>query len=325
MEEVSVLLSRSGPGWPSMNRAVAHPSRPPISFWTCFPARLHHTLTEARDSARQPEFDTARRRCFNLRPVKIYSLMNPITKVVYELHESTLMTGRAFRRAGSKPYYLREIVIQMDTIGVGSLMIIVLTGLFTGGILALQTSKMLQTFGATGVTGMLVMTSLVREMGPVLASLMLAGRVGSSIAAELGSMVVSEQVDAMRALGTDPIKKLVWPRLFALMVMAPALTLVADMIGAFGGWVVSSTLMNVASSVYISSAKQALTYNDIIGGLLKPTVFGLIIAIVSCRTGLRTHGGTVGVGRSVTQCVVTSDILILVADFFLSKLILTFK
>src|SRR6185436_20376415 len=106
-----------------------------------------------------------------------------------------------------------------------------------------------------------------------------------------GSMVVSEQVDAMRALGTDPIKKLVWPRVFALMVMAPALTLVADMVGAFGGWMVASALMNVASSVYISSAKNALTYNDIIGGMMKPTVFGLIIAIVSCRAGLRTHGG----------------------------------
>jgi phospholipid/cholesterol/gamma-HCH transport system permease protein len=107
--------------------------------------------------------------------------------------------------------------------------------------------------------------------------------------------------------------------------MTPALTLVADMVGAFGGWIVSSTLMNVASSVYISSAKQALTYNDIAGGLLKPAVFGLIIAVVSCRAGLRTHGGTVGVGRSVTQCVVMSDILILVSDFFLSKLILAFK
>jgi phospholipid/cholesterol/gamma-HCH transport system permease protein len=251
--------------------------------------------------------------------------MNPLTNVVYEIQEATLMTARAFSRAASKPHYLREVVVQMDTIGVGSLMIIILTGAFTGGILALQTSKTLQTFGATGVTGMLVMTSLVREMGPVLASLMLAGRVGSAIAAELGSMVVSEQVDAMRALGTDPIKKLVWPRVFALLVMTPALTLVADMVGAFGGWIVSSTLMNVASSVYISSAKQALTYNDIAGGLLKPAVFGLIIAVVSCRAGLRTHGGTVGVGRSVTQCVVMSDILILVSDFFLSKLILAFK
>src|SRR5215510_6528611 len=182
--------------------------------------------------------------------------MNPIIEAVVEVQEATLMAGRAFRGAISKPAYVRETLIQMDLIGVGSLPIILLTGVFTGGILALQTSKTLQTFGATGVTGMLVMTSLVREMGPVLASLMLAGRVGSAIAAELGSMVVSEQVDAMRALGTDPVKKLVWPRVFALMVMAPALTLVADMVGAFGGWLVSSTLMNVASSVYISSAKQ---------------------------------------------------------------------
>lgn len=235
------------------------------------------------------------------------------------------MAGRAFRRALSKPYYVRETLIQMDSIGVGSLMIIVLTGGFTGGILALQTSDTLKTFGATGVTGTLVMTSLVREMGPVLASLMIAGRVGSAIAAELGSMVVSEQVDAMRALGTDPIKKLVWPRLFALMIMTPALTLVADIVGAIGGWIVASSLMNVASSVYISSAKDALTYNDIIGGLIKPLVFGFIIGIVSCRAGLRTSGGTVGVGRSTTQAVVLSDILILAADFFLGKIILAFS
>src|ERR1044071_1488179 len=251
--------------------------------------------------------------------------MNPFLQAVYELQEAALMSGRAFRRAVSKPYYFREIITQMDLIGVGSLTIILLTGLFTGGVLALQTSSTLKTFGATGVTGQLVMTSMVREMGPVLASLMLAGRVGSAIAAELGSMVVSEQVDAMRALGTDPIKKLVWPRIFALMVMTPALTLLADMVGAFGGWLVASALMNVASSVYISSAKDALTYNDIIGGLIKPTVFGLIIAIVSCRAGLRTYGGTVGVGRSTTQAVVLSDILILASDFFLARIILVFS
>ena len=251
--------------------------------------------------------------------------MNPFLQAVYELQEATLMSGRAFRRALSKPYYFREIITQMDLIGVGSLTIILLTGLFTGGVLALQTSSTLKTFGATGVTGQLVMTSMVREMGPVLASLMLAGRVGSAIAAELGSMVVSEQVDAMRALGTDPIKKLVWPRVFALMVMTPALTIAADMVGAVGGWLVASALMNVASSVYISSAKDALTYNDIIGGLIKPTVFGLIIAIVSCRSGLRTYGGTVGVGRSTTQAVVLSDILILASDFFLARIILVFS
>ena len=251
--------------------------------------------------------------------------MNPFLQAVYEIQEAALMSGRAFRRALSKPYYFREIITQMDLIGVGSLTIILLTGLFTGGVLALQTSSTLKTFGATGVTGQLVMTSMVREMGPVLASLMLAGRVGSAIAAELGSMVVSEQVDAMRALGTDPIKKLVWPRVFALMVMTPALTIAADMVGAVGGWLVASALMNVASSVYISSAKDALTYNDIIGGLIKPTVFGLVIAIVSCRAGLRTYGGTVGVGRSTTQAVVLSDILILASDFFLARIILVFS
>jgi phospholipid/cholesterol/gamma-HCH transport system permease protein len=251
--------------------------------------------------------------------------MNPFLRAIIEVQEAAVMTGRAFRRAFSKPYYIREIIIQMDVIGVGSLMIIVLTGVFTGGILALQSAKTLKTFGAQSQTGLLVMTSMVREMGPVLASLMLAGRVGSAIAAELGSMVVSEQVDAMRALGTDPIKKLVWPRLITLLLMTPALTLITDMVGAFGGWAVSSALMNVASSVYISSAKQALTYNDIIGGFLKPAVFGLIIAVVGCRAGLRTHGGTVGVGRSTTQAVVTSDILILASDFFLSKLILAFS
>lgn len=251
--------------------------------------------------------------------------MNPFLQAVYEIQEASLMAGRAFGRALKRPTYLREIIVQMDTVGVGSLMIIVLTGVFTGGVLALQTSSTLQTFGATGVTGTLVMTSMVREMGPVLASLMLAGRVGSAIAAELGSMVVSEQVDAMRALGTDPIKKLVWPRIFALIVMTPALTLIADIVGAVGGWAVASALMNVASSVYISSAKDALTYNDIIGGMMKPAVFGFLIAVVSCRAGLRTHGGTVGVGRSTTQAVVLSDILILASDFFLSRLILAFS
>lgn len=251
--------------------------------------------------------------------------MNPFVEVVYEVQEASLMVGRAFQRAFTKPHYLREILHQMDVIGVGSLVIIVLTGFFTGAVLALQTSKTLTTFGAQSVTGQLVMTSLVRELGPVLASLMLAGRVGSGIAAELGSMVVSEQVDAMRALGTDPLKKLVLPRLAALLVMGPALTLVADMVGAFGGWLVATSMMHVASSVYISSAKVALTYNDIIGGLIKPMVFGFIIAAVGCRAGLRTHGGTVGVGRSTTQTVVISSILILASDFFLTRIILEFS
>ncbi|PYP87800.1 MAG: transporter [Blastocatellia bacterium AA13] len=251
--------------------------------------------------------------------------MNPLTRALLEVQEAALMTGRAFRGTFSRPYYFREVIVQMDLIGYGSMAIIILTGAFTGAVLALQSSSALMTFGAQSKTGQLVMTSLVRELGPVLASLMLAGRVGSGIAAEIGSMVVSEQVDAMRALGTDPLRKLVFPRIVTLLLMCPILTLVADMIGSFGGWVVATSLMHVASSVYISSAKVALTYNDIIGGMIKPAVFGFIIAVVGCRAGLRTYGGTVGVGRSTTQAVVMSDILILASDFFLSKIILAFS
>jgi phospholipid/cholesterol/gamma-HCH transport system permease protein len=151
---------------------------------------------------------------------------------------------------------------------------------------------------------------------------MLAGRVGSGIAAELGSMVVTEQIDALRALGTSPIKKLVWPRLIALLVMAPALTILCDIVGAFGGWITATTLMGVPSEIYIQSAKDALSYNDIFGGVVKPLVYGLIIALVGCRSGLRTTGGTVGVGRSTTQSVVMASILIIAVDFFMSKLII---
>ena len=248
--------------------------------------------------------------------------MNAVFLVIYELQEAALLTARAFRSAFHRPFYIREILRQMDTIGVGSLAIVVMTGFFTGGVLALQTGVVLKTYGVLDYTGQLVMTTMVRALGPVLACIMLAGRVGSGIAAELGSMVVTEQIDALRALGTSPIKKLVWPRLAALLVMAPALTIVCDIVGAFGGWVVATTLMGVPSNTYITSAKDALTYNDLFGGVVKPIVYGFIIALVGCRSGLRTTGGTVGVGRSTTQSVVLASILIIATDFFLSKLII---
>jgi phospholipid/cholesterol/gamma-HCH transport system permease protein len=197
-----------------------------------------------------------------------------------------------------------------------------LTGFFTGAVLALQTGVVLKTYGVLDYTGQLVMTTVVRALGPVLTCLMLAGRVGSGIAAELGSMVVTEQIDALRALGTSPIKKLVWPRIIALLVMAPALTVLCDIVGAFGGWITATTLMGVPSQTYIQSAKDALSYNDIFGGVVKPIVYGLIIALVGCRSGLRTTGGTVGVGRSTTQSVVMASILIIAVDFFMSKLII---
>jgi phospholipid/cholesterol/gamma-HCH transport system permease protein len=218
---------------------------------------------------------------------------------------------------------MRETIQQMDILGFGSLAIILLTGTFTGMVLALNSANTLQKFGVQNVTGQLVATSLIRELGPVLTCLMLAGRVGSGIAAELGSMLVSEQIDAMRALGTDPIKKLVAPRIIALVTMAPALTVVCDFVGVLGGLLISITMLHQPSSVYMASAREAVSYNEILGGLIKPTVFGFIIAIIGCYKGLSTTGGTVGVGRSTTQSVVVASILVIAVDFLLSKVIIS--
>jgi phospholipid/cholesterol/gamma-HCH transport system permease protein len=248
--------------------------------------------------------------------------MNLVTQWLIEIQEGALLIGRSFRGLTQRPFYLRETITQMDIIGVGSLPITMLAGFFIGAVLSLQTASTLQSFGAQNYTGRLVATSLVRELGPVLASILLAGRAGSGITAELGSMKVSEQIDAMRALGTDPIRKLVMPRLLALLLMAPVLTVFADVVGTFGGWLIAVTLLKLPTSVYLSSAREALNYNDIFGGLLKPTVFGLIVGVVGCRAGLRTTGGTVGVGRSTTQSVVVAILLILISDFFLTKLVI---
>lgn len=249
--------------------------------------------------------------------------MNPITRIVFQLQELTLLIWRVIRGFFKAPRYWREMFRQMDVLGFGSLAIIILTGTFTGMVLALNSANALQKFGVQNVTGQLVATSLIRELGPVLTSLMLAGRVGSGIAAELGSMLVSEQIDAMRALGTDPIKKLVTPRIVALVLMAPALTVICDFVGAMGGLLISTTMLHQSASVFLSSAMEAVNYNEILGGLIKPTVFGFIIAVIGCHKGLSTKGGTVGVGRSTTESVVNASILIIAVDFLLSKVIIS--
>jgi phospholipid/cholesterol/gamma-HCH transport system permease protein len=248
--------------------------------------------------------------------------MNLPVKILFETQTATFMVARALRGFVRRPFYVRETVAQMDIVGVGSLPITMLAAFFIGAVLALQTAATLQSFGAQNYTGRLVATSLVRELGPVLTCILLAGRSGSGIAAELGSMRVSEQIDAMRALGTDPLRKLVLPRIIALVAMAPTLTVFANIVGIIGGLIISLTLLHIPASVYNTSAREALNYNDIFGGLLKPTVFGFIVAVVGCHCGLRTHGGTFGVGRSTTQSVVAAIILILIADFFLTKLLL---
>jgi phospholipid/cholesterol/gamma-HCH transport system permease protein len=245
--------------------------------------------------------------------------MNFATRGLLELQETTLLAARAVRGIFKRPRYVPETIAQMDAIGVGSLTIIILTGFFTGGVLTVQTFPTLKSYGAQSQTGYLVAVSLVRELGPVLCALMVTGRVGSAISAELGSMVVSQQIDAMRALGTDPIRKLVAPRLLALLVSLPLLTVLADVLGIFGGWVTAVALYSVSSSVFISAVRDGITTDDLIGGIVKPLVFSLIIGTIACRQGLSTEGGTVGVGRSTTRAVVLASIIVIIADYFLAK------
>ena len=245
--------------------------------------------------------------------------MNFATRALLELQESTLLAARSLGGLLKKPRYLPETIAQMDAIGVGSLTIIILTGFFTGGVLTVQTFPTLKTYGAQSQTGYLVAVSLVRELGPVLCALMVTGRVGSAISAELGSMVVSQQIDAMRALGTDPVRKLVAPRLIALLISLPLLTVLADVLGIFGGWVTATALYSVPSTIFINSVRDAITTDDLIGGVVKPIVFSLIIGTLACRQGLNTEGGTVGVGRSTTRAVVMASIVVIIADYFLAK------
>lgn len=245
--------------------------------------------------------------------------MNPLTKFIFELQEISLLIWRSLMGLTRGPRYIAETIRQMDLIGVGSLPIVLLTGFFTGGVLVLQTFPTLEYYSIQNEAGRSVATSLIRELGPVLSALMVSGRIGSAISAELGSMVVSQQIDAMRALGTDPNRKLVAPRLLALIFMLPLLTVAADIFGLMGGGVVASLLFNQEGSVFVQSVRNGISTEDIIGGLIKPLFFGLIIGSVACHKGLSTTGGTAGVGRSVTNAVVISSIWVIIFDFFLSK------
>ena len=247
--------------------------------------------------------------------------MNPLKNFLFQLQEITLLIYRAFIGLFRRPRYMSETIRQMDLIGVGSLPIVLLTGFFTGGVLILQTYPTLAYYGGQSEAGRAVATSLIRELGPVLAALMVSGRIGSAISAELGSMVVSQQIDAMRALGTDPNKKLVAPRLIALVFMLPFLTVAADIFGIMGGSVVALGIYNQDINVYITSVRNGISVEDIIGGIIKPLFFGLVIGSISCHKGLTTTGGTVGVGRSTTSAVVLASIWVIILDFFLSKVL----
>ena len=250
---------------------------------------------------------------------------------VQSVQEFFALAGKALGFIFVKPFYTADLFQQMDIIGVGSLGIVLLTGFFTGMVLALQSSVQLAALGQTALIGKLIAGSMVRELGPVLAGLMVAGRVGSGIAAQLGSMRVTEQIDALNTLGTDPIKKLVTPRVLASLIMLPLLTVINDFVGIFGGSIIAKFYLGLPTSFYwrtvfeqILSGGFTLRYipNDFIQGLIKPFVFGGIISIIACYHGLKTTGGTEGVGLATTKTVVAASTLILVVDYFLTQVIL---
>lgn len=256
-------------------------------------------------------------------PVRVFlALSRAVVGSLQTIQSYTLLSVRAVANVFSRPVYWREIVLQMDRIGVGSLTIVALTGFFTGAVMAIQSEGALRRYGAVGMTGQLVALTVIRELGPVLSALMLAGRIGAGIASELGSMVVSEQINAMRALGTDPVRRLVTPRMLAMVLMLPVLTVVCDAVGMLGGWLIAVYKLLISSNQYWSDAMNALQFSDLVGTLVKPVVFGFIIAMTGCYVGLATTGGTEGVGRSTTRAVVSASILVITADFFLNNLLI---
>jgi phospholipid/cholesterol/gamma-HCH transport system permease protein len=251
--------------------------------------------------------------------------------VALAVQEYFTLLGRVIRTAFTKPAYVRDFLQQLDTIGVGSLFIVVLTGLFTGMVLALQSAVEMKQFGATIYIGRLVGASAVRELGPVLTALMVTGRAGAGMAAAIGAMKVTEQVDALRTMGVDPVRKLVTPRVLAAVLMLPILTIITDLIAILGGLLIAIVKLDLTAGLYMRSVYLSLADTgfvlryipiDLIQGLVKPIAFGGIMALTSCYYGLRTAGGTEGVGRSTTQAVVTSSILILASDYFLTQILI---
>jgi phospholipid/cholesterol/gamma-HCH transport system permease protein len=246
-----------------------------------------------------------------------------VKKALQEVQEYVRLCFAATQASVSRPFYLRDVIEQIDVIGLGSLTVVLLTGFFTGAVLALQSGMTLDQFGARPFVGRLISASMIKELGPVLTALMLAGRVGSGIAAELGSMVVTEQISALRALGTDPVRKLVVPRVLAGFIMCPILTVVANTVGMVGGWIVALTQLRVPSGVYWSAVVEGLYIQDVWMGIIKPFFLGFVIVTIGCHVGLRTTGGTQGVGRSTTNAVVAASVVVLVVDFFVTRLLIS--
>jgi phospholipid/cholesterol/gamma-HCH transport system permease protein len=243
-------------------------------------------------------------------------------QIVLTVQDYSLFSSRALMNLFRPPIYWADFLIQADIIGVGSLPIVMLAGFFTGGVLALQSASTLANFGAAVITGEFVAFTMIRELGAILTGIMVAGRNSSSMASELGSMVVTEQIDALRALGVDPMRKLVTPRIYASIFMLLLLTIIANACGILGGAAVTVFLNHQNGLQYFHMVYEHLHFSDIAQGLVKPLFFGYILGSVGCFYGMRTTGGTEGVGRATIQAVVNSSVLILAVDFVLTRILL---
>jgi phospholipid/cholesterol/gamma-HCH transport system permease protein len=260
------------------------------------------------------------------KPVERISMGEVLTdafkQLLANIQDYSEMAARSLANLATGPRYFQDLLDQMDDIGVGSLPIVLMSGFFIGAVMVLQTGSQFTRFGQTALTGDIVALALVRELGPTLTGILVAGRCSSGIASELGSMVVTEQVDAMRAMGTDPSRKLITPRVLSGILMLPLLTALNDFMGLLGGCVASVFSLRLNAVEFWTRAINALDFADVMQGMMKPLVYGFILATVGCYRGLTVRGGTQGVGRATTQAVVVASVMIIAADVFLTKLAL---
>jgi len=249
-----------------------------------------------------------------------FNPFSQITKVIHELGNIGEMFIEVLYQTFRKPFKLNYIFKQMEFIGVNSALVVVITGVFTGMVLALQSYYGFRKFGAEGMVGATVALSMTRELGPVLTSLMVTGRAGSAIAAELGTMRVTEQIDALTVMALSPIKYLVVPRVIAGFIMLPILTIISDFVGIIGGYIVGVKLLGINEGAFINKIVKVMTFEDIYNGLIKAAFFGIILSLISCYKGFYTSGGAEGVGKSTTEAVVISSVSILISDYVLTSL-----
>ena len=248
-------------------------------------------------------------------------LLAPVELLLAEVGRFFIILGRVFFWTPRRPYDPRELLRQMVRVGVDSIPVVLLTALFTGMVMALQTFSTLRRFNAESFVGSLVGLSMVRELSPVISSLLIAGRCGSAMGAELGTMRVTEQIDALEVLATDPIHYLVVPRVWATVLTLPLLIVVGDVIGIVGGYLIAVVYFGANPVTYVENTFRYMDLDDVTSGLVKAAIFGLIVSVVGCQKGYFTRGGAEGVGRATTRAVVLASIAILITDFFLTKLL----